>query len=532
MKPRSLCAVAVAGATTLWASAAGAQDLVLDGEVPLDDLDHFFIPFEVPPGTVEIEVQHDDQSEVNVLDWGLEDAEGFRGWGGGNAEPAIVGLEAASRSYIPGEVVGAWKVVVGKVQIEEMPATYHVEIFFRDTPTLAPQTERAPYAPPPALSGEARWYAGDFHVHSEQSGDARPPIDEVATFARSRGLDFVELSEHNTNAQLGFYDAIQPDHPDLLLIPGVEWTTYDGHANGIGAVDWVDHKIGQPGVTVEAAVEAFHDQGALFSLNHPALDVGSLCFGCLWEHDLAPSHIDAVEIITVGWMQGGSLFAKKAIALWDEICDTGQHAAAIGGSDDHRAGVELGAFQSPIGDPTTMVYAEELSVKGILDGVRDGRTVVKLQGPDDPMIELQTSVVRQGDTVSAEAVTITAVVSDGVSDFDEPNQLRFVRDGEPGEPIDITSDPFEHNLSVTPPTEGQTRVRAEVLVADQPRTVTSHVWVELGPVGGVNPPGPDEGSAGAESGCGACALGHERSGSGWLWLVGLVLWGRRRLRRR
>jgi len=121
---------------------------VLDGEVPLDDLDHFFLPFEVPAGTVEIEIRHDDQSDVNVLDWGLNDPEGFRGWGGGNAEPAIVGLDAASRSYLPGPIApGTWNVVVGKVKVDESPATYHVEIVFRDTPTLPPQPEREPYAP-------------------------------------------------------------------------------------------------------------------------------------------------------------------------------------------------------------------------------------------------------------------------------------------------------------------------------------------------------------------------------------------------
>ena len=518
----------VGSLASLVVGPASAQDLVLDGEVPLDELDHFYIPFEVPAGTVEIEVRHDDQSEANVLDWGLEDQSGFRGWGGGNAEPAIVGLEAASRSYIPGPIAaGTWNVVVGKVKVDESPATYHVEIFFRDTPSLAPQPEREPYAPVDALSTEARWYAGDFHVHSLESGDARPSIDEVATFARARGLDFVELSDHNTNSQLDFINSVQAAHPELLLIPGVEWTTYDGHANGVGAVDWVDHKIGQPGVTVEGAVEAFHAQSALFSLNHPALNVGNLCFGCSWEHDLPPAQIDAVEIATVGWSQGGGLFSVNAIASWDERCDGGGHPAALGGSDDHRAGVELGLFQSPIGDPTTMVYASELSVAGILDGIRNGRTVIKLQGPDDPMIELLPSVAPEGDTVSASQVTVTALVTDGVSPVpDEPYRIRFVRDGVPDELIDITADPFEHSVTITPPTDGETRLRAEVHVADdQPSTVTSHLWFRYQ----EEPAGPSNGQN-DDGGCGACEIGatdSRRAGWGILGLA-LLLGARRR----
>jgi MYXO-CTERM domain-containing protein len=500
----------------LWSAPAAAQDLVIDGDVPMDATDHFFVPFDVPAGTVEIEVAHDDQSDQNVLDWGLNDPDGFRGWGGGNDEPAIVGVDAASRSYLPGPIAaGQWSVVVGKVQVDELPATYHIEITFRDSASLAPQPERAPYVASPPLRSETRWYAGDFHVHSRESGDARPALDEIATFARSRGLDFVELSDHNTNSQLDFISGVQADHPELLIIPGVEWTTYDGHGNGIGAVDWVDHKIGQPGITADSAVSAYQAQGALFSINHPAFALGSLCFGCEWLHDVAPSDIDAVEIATVGWIQGGGLFSEPAIAFWDELLDRGSHAAPIGGSDDHRAGQDLGSFQSPIGDPTTMVFASELSVEGIVEGVRSGRTVVKLQGPDDPMIELTTSAM--GDTTE-----VIAEVLGGVPSVGDPYRVRFVQNGVPAEEIEITSDPFTHRVTIAPAADGETRVRAEVVVEDRPRTITSHVWLTRGPAGST-PPASSE-----SSGCGSCAVG-QRSDDGppdaGAWWLALALLG-------
>lgn len=38
----------------------------------------------------------------------------------------------------------------------------------------------------------------------------------------------------------------------------------------------------------------------------------------------------------------------------------------------------------PIGDPTTMVFAEDLPVQAILASIASSRTVVKLQGPVDP----------------------------------------------------------------------------------------------------------------------------------------------------
>ena len=98
-----------------------AQDpppIHIEGNVPDGPETHFFLEFQVPEGIVEIEVQHDDLSSANILDWGLDDPNGFRGWGGGNSETAIVGAAAASRSYVPGPMPGGtWEVVVGKAKI-------------------------------------------------------------------------------------------------------------------------------------------------------------------------------------------------------------------------------------------------------------------------------------------------------------------------------------------------------------------------------------------------------------------------------
>jgi hypothetical protein len=474
--PRALALLTSLVGVTLGAPApllAAEEIVVLDGEVAEGPPDHVFVEFEVPAGTVEIEVRHDDMSMANILDWGLYDPDGFRGWGGGNAEPAVVGIDAASRSYVPGAIApGPWSVVIGKAKIAESPAIYHIEVVLRDVATLEPQPERAPYEPALALSDTARWYAGDFHVHSRESGDARPEIDEIATFARGRGLDFVELSDHNVVGQSDFIGAAQPDHPELLLVPGIELTTYAGHANAIGATVWVDHKIGQPDVTIEAAIAAIHDQGALVSINHPALAIGDICIGCAWDHDVDPATIDAVEIATTGLDQAGMLFDDAAIAFWDELCDQGAHAAAIGGSDDHKAGVDLGAFQSPIGDPTTMVYASELSVAALVEGIRTSRTVVKLQGADDPMIELAPARDRDGDTVHADTSVVYDVTVTGGDGF----RVRAVRDGEPGSAVDVVGDPFAWSFEVESPADGETRVRVELLADTTRRVVTSHVW--------------------------------------------------------
>lgn len=525
----------------LWSTTAKAGETVIpiSGPVPADGPDHFFVEFEVPPGCVEVEVRHAAGSQSDVLDWGLEDPNGSRGWGGGNAEPAIVSADAASRSYRTGEVTpGTWRVIVGKANVQSDPATYDIEVVLRDTVTLPAQPQREAYADPGPLRVEPRWYAGDLHVHSRESGDARPDLDEVASFARGRGLDFVALSDHNTDTTAEFIVDAQSRHPELLLMPSVEWTSYDGHANAFGTTAWVDHKIGQPGVDITSVADAYHAQGALFSVNHPALDIGTLCIGCAWNHDLDPSKIDAVEIATGGLEPFGMSFSQPAIDFWDDLCDMGFHVAAVGGSDDHKAGVDLNQFQSPIGDATTMVFASELSTPALIEGIRNGRTVVKLQGVDDPMVQLRGADIAS-DTATGDLVSLTAEVHDAAGE-----SLRIVVDGSEVQAVAVDSDDFAYSFELQASPDYEVRVRAELWVGGRRRVVTSHVWLNYEPDGGESSDTGTEASEaseasttaasddGAGSGC-ACSTQDESPPAhvAHFALVGLLGWVGRRRRR-
>jgi len=458
----------------LAASEAYAQDpppIHIEGTAPEGPEDYFFVEFEVPEGIVEIEVQHANLTPGNSLDWGLDGPNGFRGWGGGKGEPGIVGLQAASPSYIPGPIpTGTWEVVVGKPNIVETPARYEIDIFLRTEATLDPQP-RAPYEDPGVLDSDARWYAGDLHVHTRHS-DGPPSIRETLEFAQEVGLDFIVLSEHNTNSGLTLYRDLQPDFPQLLIVPGVEWTTYSGHANAFGATDWVDFKVGVRGVTVEGAIEAYHDQDALFSISHPTVPGAPLCIGCPWEYDVDPTIIDGLEVRGGIW---------PAIDYWEQMCAEGSHATAVGGSDDHQAGQGSGFLYSPIGMPTTMVYAEELSVDAILEGVRSGRTVTKVNSIDDPMLETELTGERLGNTVFADTSTLSAVVTDGVG-----SALQVIRNGVEVEAVPITSDPFMHEMDVEAPAEGEDRYRYQVASGANLQTIGSYVWLRA----------PDESSSG------------------------------------
>lgn len=507
-------------------NARADQTLTFDGAVPTDALDHFFIPFQVPAGTQEIQVLHTDAPDGNILDFGLNDENGYRGWGGGTSEDAIVGVNAASRAYVPGPITpGTWNVVVGKAKLAVPPVTYHVVVTLRTTPTLAPQTDRKVYVPSAPLEKNHRYYACDFHVHDRESTDASPTLEANIQYAEAQGLDAIEASDHNTITQDDYIDDLQAKYPKLLIIPGIEWTTYHGHGNAMGALKWVDHKIGQPGVTVDSSVDAIHAQGALFAINHPALDIGNLCIGCSWTYSqLAATKVDAFEVESGGYKQAGFVFTKPALALWDSMLATGAHIAAIGGSDDHSGGNDNGAFKSAIGNPTTYVMADELSVAAILNGVKNGQTVVKMQDSHDPMIDLTSNVAPVGDTVSAKTAVLQATIS-GLGGVLDGITVQFVQNGNPLPEIPVTSDPFTFSTNVTAPASGEDRWRVQLLEQEKPRVVTSHMFVRFDPKGpdGVSNAASENGDLHAGGGCG---VSNGSAGAcAWLFAVGAAMIG-------
>jgi hypothetical protein len=191
----------------------------------------------------------------------------------------------------------------------------------------------------------------------------------------------------------------------------------------------------------------------------------------------------ASQVGIEGWEGLGSLYSPAAIDLWDQLHAQGfTNVAPIGGSDDHRGGVNE-TINSPVGNPTTLVLAANLSHSAIIEGVQLGRTVVKMYGPNDPMVVFQcnSSVAGLVDVGSAcpGAVSLVATVSTPptmgtVLTVLRNNAVMF----EVTVPPDTPSFPWSEN--VTPPVgTAPDRWRAELRDAGSylPRTLTNHVFV-------------------------------------------------------
>jgi uncharacterized protein (TIGR03382 family) len=298
--------------------------------------------------------------------------------------------------------------------------------------------------------------------------------------AHARGLDFLNLSDHNTISQHALVAAQQPSWP-VLVLRSSEVTTYSGHGNGVGIHDYVDHRLGHDGRTMANVIDDVAAQGGLFLVNHAALDLGTACIGCAWQHpdDVPWDEVSGIEVLTGGWNIGVLAFTPRVIAMWDMLEDQGHRLSAVTGSDDHNAGTNETSTGSPIGSPCTLVRADELSEAGIIAGVRDHHTIAQLRGPDDPLVALAMKTAHGpaadvGDDVAGiSEVELAVHVTAGSGTF-----LQVWRDGaKPAHQTPVTSDDFMFTYRDTPGAADH-RYRVELVDdAGQRIVVTSHIYV-------------------------------------------------------
>lgn len=415
MRRAAVLLAALLSLVSAWpAPAQPKPDLILSGTLTgADHQTYRELAFRVPEGVKRIDVAFAyDRAEKTTVDLGLRDPRRFRGWSGGNKAAFFVGETQATPSYLPGPMpAGEWRLVLGVPNIrQDSRAAYTARIWF-DTPQAAP------------LATGARWYRGDFHTHTGHSdgycasrkGEKAPcPLVRTLEAAATRGLDFVAVTDHNTTSHLAEIAALQPAFDDLLIIPGREVTTFNGHFNVFGAVGDIDFQLGGPRAPdVGKILDQVEAAGGLAAINHPAMPSGELCMGCGWTVEKTPfARFAAVEVenggalALTGGVEGDPL---SGAGFWEARLKEGARLTAIGGSDNHDA--LLPADKPPaVGRPTTVVWAEDLSTAAILEGVRRGQVFIDMEGTRDRVLEFTVSQGARsagpGETLRQEALAI------------------------------------------------------------------------------------------------------------------------------
>jgi hypothetical protein len=234
-------------------------------------------------------------------------------------------------------------------------------------------------------SAKGTWLAGDLHVHTCYShdvwcgpGDDNTGIEDFYTFGHTvaedfqlaslRGLDYLAITDHNdirSQSDPGF------GTDGVIGVPGYE-NSLHGHAQMLGATRLYDNGDSS-NAAVAAMAAQLHADGGIFQANHPSDPV--------WEYGYDVP-VDDVEVWNLPRFYQSpapsSSDNDKATRYWQGWLDRGAHVTATGGSDSHWRATDVA--QGP-GNPTTWVYAPTRDARGVLAGLRRGRTFITWQPP-------------------------------------------------------------------------------------------------------------------------------------------------------
>ncbi len=314
--------------------------------------------------------------EVNIIDLGLIAPNGDQVGASGSDKVEIRICEThATPGYTPCALVpGEWSILVGAYKVATKGVSITYELSF---------TEK-----------HMRLFKGDLHLHTLAS-DGVCTVEELGWRGLRHGLDFLAITDHNQMVSAGSL----PQIPGLTLIPGVEWTHYQGHANFLG----VDRPYDAPFATnnfeeTQARFEFAHQRGALITVNHP------FEAGCEFRFDLNNLPFDCLEV----WNGPMRELNLRAIGLWQSLLAAGKRVPICGGSDYHR--------DTPfifLGGPTTCVYAFSQGPSDILAALRQGHSYITF-APNGPVLEFTAGEAILGDIVPWPAQREVQISADGL----------------------------------------------------------------------------------------------------------------------
>ena len=190
----------------------------------------------------------------------------------------------------------------------------------------------------------------DLHVHSSFS-DGRDGVEEILKAALEGGLDGIAITDHDTLE--GSFEAertVGREGLELLVIPGVEVSTSDGHLIALGV-----RELPPPGRSPEETIEFVRARGGITVVSHPFH---------LFRHSMYRiPDCDAVEVYNSKYIFGIANFWAKKMAERRGL-------PMVAGSDAHMAGT--------VGLGVTVVEVEEgCDQDGILGSIREGKVKIE-----------------------------------------------------------------------------------------------------------------------------------------------------------
>ena len=222
----------------------------------------------------------------------------------------------------------------------------------------------------------------DLHIHP-YPGDGSLPVWELQHEARRRGLDAIGITGHNNRLGLRLSEWLDLESDDVMVIPGQEVTAPGFHLVAIGTRDDVDWRL-----KAVDAIRAIQAQGGVAIAAHPV-----------------PQSWRTIDADTLAALDGAEVAHARTRPTYDPSEDeylqffelarvTNPGIAPIGSSDFHMV--------APLGLCRTFLFVEERSPAGVLNAVRQGRTVAV--DPKGRMVGSEEDMQRVRDYLAANPV--------------------------------------------------------------------------------------------------------------------------------
>jgi predicted metal-dependent phosphoesterase TrpH len=189
----------------------------------------------------------------------------------------------------------------------------------------------------------------DLHVHSRHSPDSRLTLEQIAGQVPYAGLRGFALTDHNTVAGHRELPDLATRFPSLVVLPGVEVSTAEGHVLAYG----VD-EAPPPHRPVAETAEWVRAHGGESVLAHPFR----------LAHGVGRRVAETAPVRGIEVLNGHSSLVANARA---ELVAARRYLAETGGSDVHEL--------SDLGRAFTEFPSDAPSTDDLLESIRKGTVV-------------------------------------------------------------------------------------------------------------------------------------------------------------
>jgi hypothetical protein len=319
------------------------------------------------------------------------------------------------------------------------------------SPTLAHR--RAPVRDIGARAAHPHRARGAVHVHTGLSPDGRGSLDQIARAARSAGLRFVVVADHNDDASLGY----QAYRGGVLILGGVEKSTDAGHALVLGTGRLPFRLDGDP----ESVVRDAADLGGFVIVSHPTSSHPE------GRWSAAFTGVAGVEVLNLAEPQAwppadltvlgplahyafdaqGALLrhfrrSREALALWDRLLAE-RPVAGVLGTDAH-GGFPLGPVWIPFPSHREIFRfaSQHLLLDGPLTGeaAGDRRLILDALRRGRGYLAIDALADASGFLFEARSSGRRALMGDSLPSGDDPAVLTAVADAPPGTRLVLLKD--------------------------------------------------------------------------------------------